>query len=94
MTPRFLLAVAAIGLIAGAAAAQSSSPPDASSASEYAHYRAACQRSAFRVCFLQAISGDHAATRACMIRHVDKLSPECQAVVRPHIADTAPTTQR
>jgi curli biogenesis system outer membrane secretion channel CsgG len=92
MTPRFLFVAAAVCLFAGAAAAQTSSQPAASSAAEYAHFRAACQRSAFRVCFLQAVSGDHAATQACMIRHVDKLSAGCQAVVRPHIADTGRTT--
>jgi hypothetical protein len=76
--------LAVICLLAAAAQGSSSPPPDPSAKEDRAEFRAACESSAFRVCTLQAISGNRAAVRTCMIKNISKLSPECQAVVRAH----------
>jgi hypothetical protein len=82
--------LAAICLLASAAAAQGSPrPQDISSRDDRADFRAACASSAMTACWAQAMSGDRAAVRACMIRNLPKLSPKCQVVVRAHMGDQA-----
>ncbi len=44
--------------------------------------RAACRSSAMSLCRTEALSGNRAAVRACMIRNFDKATPECQAAMK------------
>ncbi len=64
--------IAAIGLWAGVALADP--PPPAA--------KAACRSSALALCRDQALAGDRAGVRACLIRNYAKVTPECQAAMK------------
>ena len=89
MTQRLTVVIC---LLASAAAGQGPPPPQGASLKDgRADFRAVCTNSAMTVCWVQAISGDRAAVRTCMIKNLAKLSPECQAVVRAHMGDRPST---
>ncbi len=44
--------------------------------------RQACRSSAMTLCRTEALSGDRAAVRACMIKNFDKATAECQAAMK------------
>jgi hypothetical protein len=44
--------------------------------------RQACRSSAMSLCRTEALSGDRAAVRACMIKNFDKATPECQIAMK------------
>ena len=54
--------------------------------------RKACIASVFRLCPLAAIAGDHEGAKSCLLKKLDRASPECQAAVRGNVAteDTPP----
>jgi hypothetical protein len=67
MTRTILMALAGL-LVVGSAAAQAPVPG----------LRETCMPSIKSQCAVEALSGDRAAVRACMIKHFHKLTPECQ----------------
>jgi hypothetical protein len=52
--------------------------------------RQACRASALALCHHEAMSGDRAGVRACMIRNFDKAAPECQAAMKAMAAKLHP----
>jgi hypothetical protein len=56
-------------------AAGAQSPPPASP-------RVACRPSAMSLCRTEALAGDRAGVRACLIKNFDKLTPDCQAAMK------------
>jgi len=44
--------------------------------------REACASSARKLCSAQAMSGDRAGVRACMLKNVDKLSEQCRVALK------------
>ena len=65
-------------LLALSAAAQvlAQTPPPSTSTRE------ACRSSAMSLCRTEALSGDRAGVRACLINNFDKVTPECQAAMK------------
>lgn len=47
-----------------------------------ASVREACMSSIMSLCSTEAMSGDRPAVRACLIKNLDKTTPECQAAVK------------
>ena len=84
MTPRFLVAIASLSALgwAGLALAQTPAPPPAAPPAAQASVREACMSSIMSLCSAEAMSGDRPAVRACLIKNLDKTSPECQAAVK------------
>jgi hypothetical protein len=80
-----LLAIASLGLLGLATLAtaqtpgQTKAPP---SGAAQAMVRKACMSSIMNLCSAEAMSGDRPATRACLIRNLDKTNPECQVAVK------------
>ncbi len=66
-------AILTVGAVV-AGVAQADSPP--------ATPREACRASAISLCPMQAAMRDRDAVRACLIKNLDKASPECQAAVK------------
>ena len=62
---------------AQAPSAQGQAPP-----AVRASTREACMSSIMSLCSREARSGDRAATRACLIRNLDKTKPECKSAVQ------------
>ena len=48
-----------------------------------------CRSSALSLCRNEALSGDRAGVKACLIRNFDKVSPECQAAMKAAQAKAA-----
>lgn len=44
--------------------------------------RKACRSSALQLCRHEAMSGDRAGVRACLIKNFDKVSPDCQTAMK------------
>ncbi len=63
-------------VVAAATAALADPPPAPESA------RKACRASAIALCAGEAMSGNRAAVRACLLKKIDKASPDCQAAVK------------
>lgn len=61
-------------IIAGAFGAQAQTVPESA--------REACRASAISLCRTEALSGDRAGVRACLIRNFSKVSPDCQAAMK------------
>jgi hypothetical protein len=45
-------------------------------------WRKACQADAFSLCPLQALSGNRAGVRDCLLRKIDRVSDPCAAVIK------------
>ena len=60
-------------LIGFGSAALAGEPPEA---------RKACISSVFKLCPLAALAGDHDGAKACLLKRLEKATPECQAAVR------------
>lgn len=71
------ITAAAQTLSAQAPSAQGQAPP-----AVRASIREACMSSIMSLCSREARSGDRAATRACLIRNLDKTKPECKSAVQ------------
>ena len=56
--------------------------PSASFAGEPPEARRACISSVFKLCPLAAVAGDHDGAKACLLKRLEKATPECQAAVR------------
>lgn len=84
MSPRFLLAMASLTAFgwAGMALAQTPAPTPAAPPAAQASVREACMSSIMSLCPSEALSGDRTAVRACLIKNLDKTSPDCQAAVK------------
>ena len=54
----------------------------ASFAGEPPEARKACISSVFKLCPLAALAGDHDGAKACLLKRLEKATPECQAAVR------------
>jgi hypothetical protein len=59
---------------------------DVSFAAETPEARKACVSSVFRLCPLAALRGDRAAAKTCLLRNLERATPECQAAVRLALA--------
>jgi hypothetical protein len=55
---------------------------EASFAREPPEARTACVSSVFKLCPSAALRGDHAAAKTCLLRNLEKATPECQAAVK------------
>ncbi len=53
--------------------------------------REACRSSAISLCPSEAMSGDRARVRACLVRNIAKAAPQCQAAVNAARARAAET---
>lgn len=76
---RLALAAALAGLTFAASALAEDAPksvPDA---------RAACRSSAIQLCMSEAMSGDRTAVRACLLKKLDKVSPDCREAIQAAI---------
>ena len=87
MTRILIVATTAAGLLglASFAAAQTPAPataPQSAPPAAQASVREACMSSIMSLCSAEAMSGDRPAVRACLIKNLDKTSPECQAAVK------------
>jgi hypothetical protein len=71
-SPCLILAIATFS--ASVALAQTTEAPSPA--------RQACRSSAMELCRTEALSGDRAAVRACLIKNFDKVSPECQTAMK------------
>ena len=71
-----LAAALAIAATATSALAQPEPAPAPSSVRE------ACRSSIMSLCAAEAMSGDRSAIRACLIKNLDKATPECQAAAK------------
>jgi hypothetical protein len=58
----------------------------ASFAGEPPEARKACISSVFKLCPLAALAGDHDSAKACLLKRLEKATPECQAAVRATLA--------
>lgn len=54
-------------------------------------WRAACARDAFAHCTFKALAGDREGVRVCLVKHLDKISSRCRAVVEGASADGVAT---
>lgn len=73
-----LVAVAVFGLAGTPVQTAAQTPTSAAQAS----VRAACMSSIRSLCSAEAISGDRSSVRACLIKNLDKTTPECQSAVK------------
>jgi hypothetical protein len=59
---------------------------DVSFAAETPEARKACVSSVFRLCPLAALRGDRVAAKICLLKNLERATPECQAAVRLALA--------
>jgi hypothetical protein len=60
-----------------------------SHAGEPREARRACISSVFKLCPVAALAGDHAGAKACLLRNLEKATPQCQVAVRAVLATDA-----
>ena len=70
---RVRLPLALTVLFALAGASYAGEPPGA---------RSACVSSVFKLCPVAALTGNHDAAKACLLKKVDQASPQCQAALK------------
>jgi len=58
----------------------------ASFAGEPPQARKACISSVFKLCPFAALAGDREGAKACLLKRLEKATPECQAAVRATLA--------
>jgi len=74
----FLATAAILGMSFMPSLVAAQAPTPAAQAS----VREACMSSIMSLCSTEAMSGDRAAVRACLIKNLDKTTPECQSAVK------------
>lgn len=78
----FATSVTGLAALSITAAAQTLSAQGQAPPAVRASIREACMSSIMTLCSREARSGDRAATRACLIRNLDKTKPECKSAVQ------------
>lgn len=69
-------------VLAALAAAWSTAAAAAPSDQAVAAARAACRSSAQKLCALQIAMRDRPGVRACLVKNIDKVTPDCQASLK------------